>query len=72
MYSFRPSDSANSWPLLAITPASFQAIRSMDKMLDNIPFIVVKEYFFKNVASTMIDFIAKISGAVKEAFTSPK
>ena len=68
MYSFRPCDANLTWPQIAITPASFEAIRSMDKMLDNIPFVVVKEYFFKNTASTMIDFIKKIMGMAKEAY----
>ena len=36
-------------------------------MLDNIPFIVVKEYFFKNTASTMINFIKKITGSLEKA-----
>ena len=39
----------------------------MDKMLDSVPFVVVKEYFFKNTASTMINFIKKIVGMVNEA-----
>ena len=60
MYSFRPSDVKKGWPQIAITPSSFEAIRSLDTMLDNIPWVVVKEYFFKNTASTMIDFVKKI------------
>ena len=39
----------------------------MDTMLNNIPFVVVKEYFFKNTASMMIDFVKKIAGTVKGA-----
>ena len=44
----------------------------MDDMLNNIPFVVVKEYFFKNTASTMIDFVKKIAGMVNGATESPK
>ena len=39
----------------------------MDDMLNNVPYVVVKEYFFKNTASMMIDFVKKIAGMVKEA-----
>lgn len=72
MYSFRPEDARKSWPQIAITPSSFEAIKSMDDMLNLVPYVVVKEYFFKNTASTMIDFIAKISDAVKSAFEPAK
>ena len=72
MYSFRPSDAEKTWPQIAITPSSFAAIRSMDDMLNNVPFVVVKEYFFKNTASTMIDFVKKIAGMVQNAKESPK
>ena len=72
MYSFRPSDARKTWPQIAITPSSFEAIRSMDDMLDNVPYVVVKEYFFKNTASTMIDFVKKIAGMVNGATESPK
>jgi hypothetical protein len=41
-------------------------------MLDNIPYVVVKEYFFKNEASNMINFVKKIAGAAKEAVTKPQ
>ena len=44
----------------------------MDTMLNNVPFVVVKEYFFKNTASTMIDFVKKIAGMVEEAQENPK
>lgn len=37
-------------------------------MLDSIPYVVVKEYFFKNTADTMINFVKKIAGLAKEAF----
>lgn len=72
MYSFRPSDVKKGWPQIAITPSSFEAIRSLDTMLDNIPWVVVKEYFFKNTASTMIDFVKKIMGMATAAFESSK
>lgn len=39
----------------------------MDTMLNNVPFVVVKEYFFKNTASMMIDFVKKIAGMVNQA-----
>lgn len=58
------------YPQIAITPASFQALDSMDTMLNNIPYVVVKEFFYKNVASTMMDFVAKIAGQAKEALAS--
>jgi hypothetical protein len=44
----------------------------MDTMLNNVPFVVVKEYFFKNTASTMIDFVKKIAGMVQGAKDAPK
>ena len=44
----------------------------MDTMLNNVPFVVVKEYFFKNTASTMINFVKKIAGMAKEAKEQPK
>lgn len=67
MYSFRPFDRDQGWPVISITPASFESLSSMDDMLDNIPFIVVKEYFLKNTASTMINFVKKIMGSVQKA-----
>lgn len=72
MYSFRPEDARKSWPQIAITPASFEAIKSMDDMLNLVPYIVVKEYFFKNTAATMVDFIKKIADSVKTAFQPAK
>ena len=58
MYSFRPKDTKISlYPQIAITPSSFETIKSLDSMLDNVPYIVVKEYFFKNSTSTVINFI---------------
>ena len=71
VYSFRPCDAAMGYPQIAITPASFQALDSMNTLLDNIPYIVVKEFFFKNTASTMINFVKKIAGAVQEAKNNP-
>ena len=74
MYSFRPCDTREPpyYPEIAITPSSFESISSMQTMLNNIPYIVVKEYFFKNEASNMLDFVKKIMGAAKEAFDTPK
>lgn len=72
MYSFRPKDAEKSWPQIAITPSSFEAIKSMRTMLNHVPYVVVKEYFFKNTASTMIDFVKKIAGMVKDAKEAPK
>lgn len=70
MYSFRPCDTLDTkdepYPQIAITPASYEAIESMDMMLNNIPYVVVKEYFFKNTASTMMNFVKKIMGMVDE------
>ena len=43
----------------------------MDTMLNNIPFVVVKEYFFKNVASTMTDFVKKIMAGVENITRAP-
>ena len=61
VYSFRPLDrDKDNCPQIAITPASFESIKSMETMLNNVPYVVVKEYFFKNTASTMIDFVKKI------------
>ena len=67
MYSFRPEDAEKTWPQIAITPSSFEAIKSMRTMLNNVPYVVVKEYFFKNTASMMIDFVKKIAGMVQDA-----
>lgn len=39
----------------------------MDDMLNLVPYIVVKEYFFKNTASTIINFIKKLFASAKEA-----
>lgn len=72
IYSFRPFDAKQQYPQIAITPASFQALDSMDDMLDKVPYIVVKEFFFKNQVDTMVNFVQKIGGLVKEAFTSPE
>ena len=38
-------------------------------MLDKVPYVVVKEYFFKNTASTMIDFVQDIKTMAEEAST---
>lgn len=72
MYSFRPSDVEQGYPQIAITPSSFEAIRSIDTMLNNVPWVVVKEYFFKNTASTMLNFLKKIMGMAKDAYNSAK
>jgi hypothetical protein len=37
----------------------------MDDMLNSIPYVVVKEYFFKNTASMMTSILKKIMGFVK-------
>ena len=74
VYSFRPCDTQGDkhfYPQIAITPASFESIKSMKTMLNNIPYVVVKEYFFKNTASTMMNFVQKIMGMAKEAFQKP-
>ena len=71
MYSFRPEDADKTWPQIAITPSSFQAISSMKTMLNMVPYIVVKEYFFKNTASTVISFVKKIFQLVKDSSKSP-
>lgn len=43
----------------------------MDKMLNFVPYIVVKEYFFKNTASTMVDFVQNIADQVTETWKKP-
>ena len=65
-------NSADNYPQIAITPASFQSLDSMNKMLDNIPFVVIKEYFFKSTASTMINFVENIMKTVQDAKDAPK
>ena len=74
MYSFRPEDTRgpDAYPQIGITPSSFEALKSMDTMLNNIPYVVIKEFFFKNTASTMAGFIKKIAAAAKEAFKKPE
>ena len=71
VYSFRPCDAEKAHPQIAITPSSFQALDSMNTMLNSLPYVVVKEYFFKNTASTMLDFVKRIMGAVQEAKNQP-
>jgi hypothetical protein len=44
----------------------------MKTMLNLVPYVVVKEYFFKNTASTMISFVKKIFKLVKDSSKSPK
>lgn len=70
-YSFRPKDRDATWPWISIVPSSLRALDSMDTMLNNIPYVVIKEYFFKNTASTMINFVSKILEYAKEAKESP-
>ena len=70
-YSFRPKDRDATWPCISIVPSSLRALDSMDTMLNNIPYVVIKEYFFKNTASTMINFVSKILEYAKEAKESP-
>ena len=77
-FSFRPKDTLNpkteeAYPQIAITPASFEAIESLHNLLNEIPYIVVREYFFKNVASTMNGVVTALltkantaAGKVKE------
>ena len=67
-FSFRPSDTMGEkkYPQIAITPASFEALSSFRLMLDQIPYVVVKEYFFKNTASTMMNLVKKIMDQAKE------
>ena len=69
MYSFRPIDTTGdpadrglekwdeNYPVISITPSSFQAIESIDDMLNAIPYVVVREYFFKNQASQMVGIL---------------
>ena len=67
-FSFRPSDTMGEkkYPQIAITPASFEALSSFRLMLDQIPYVVVKEYFFKNTASTMMNLVKKIMDTADE------
>lgn len=73
MYSFRPSDTMEKtkYPQIAITPASFEALSSMRTMLNQIPYVVIKEYFFKNTASTMISLIQKLMKKTPEQNVNP-
>ena len=70
-YSFRPKDRDATWLWISIVPSSLRALDSMDTMLNNIPYVVIKEYFFKNTASTMINFVSKIIEYAKEAKIPP-
>lgn len=45
------------WPQISIIPSSFQVIDSIDHMLDNIPYVVIKEYFFRNRAGDVVNFL---------------
>ena len=47
-YSFRPCDRNQGWPQIAITPSSFETIKSIDAVLNEVPYVVVKEFFMKN------------------------
>lgn len=40
-------------------------------MLDKVPYVVVKEYFFKNTASTVINFIKKLMDTAQDILKSP-
>lgn len=73
VYSFRPSDTMEKtkYPQIAITPASFEALSSMRTMLNQIPYVVIKEYFFKNTASTMISLIQKLMKKTPEQNVNP-
>ena len=77
MYSFRPQDTLTNkqeenYPMIAITPSSFQSLKSINKMLNSIPFVVVREYFFKNQASNIIDFVKGVSEGAVNLFKNPK
>ena len=60
IFSFRPCDRNLEWPQIAITPSSFQVIDSIDHMLNSIPYVVVKEYFFRNQATNIINLVKGI------------
>lgn len=70
-YSFRPVDRDASLPWISIVPSSLRALDSMDTMLNNIPYVVIKEYFFKNTAATMINLVQKIMAYSKESGKKP-
>ena len=66
MYSFRPQDTLTNvqeenYPMIAITPSSFQSLKSINTMLNLIPFVVVREFFFKNQAGNIVNFIKGLS-----------
>ncbi len=47
--------------MIAITPSSFQSLKSINTMLNLIPFVVVREFFFKNQAGNIVNFIKGLS-----------
>lgn len=72
IYSFRPVDAEQQRPLISITPASFESLGSMKTMLNNIPYVVVKEYFFKNTASTVVNLLKELMDKATEALEGVK
>lgn len=72
VYSFRPLDrDKDNCPQIAITPASFESIKSMETMLNNVPYVVVKEYFFKNTASMMANLFHQVIALSHEITQKP-
>ena len=58
--------------MIAITPSSFQSLKTINTMLNSIPFVVVREFFFKNQASQIVNFIKGIANGASEIYQSAK
>lgn len=56
--------------MIAITPSSFQSLKSINTMLDSIPYVVVREFYFKNQAGNIVNFIKGISEGAANIFKS--
>ena len=58
--------------MIAITPSSFQSLKTINTMLNSIPFVVVREFFFKNQAGQIVNFIQGIAKGAREVYQSAK
>ena len=56
--------------MIAITPSSFQSLKTINTMLNSIPFVVVREFFFKNQAGQIVNFIKEITNKASETYES--
>lgn len=58
--------------MIAITPSSFQSLKTINTMLNSIPFVVVREFFFKNQAGQIVNFLKGVAKGAHETYQSAK